>query len=724
MTDGSARIESRVAIGTFHDLLVALSGAVSATEVSDVFLSQGRELVGADAAAVATWSSSGTSLEMLGITGFDDAVVERFQRFDLSVPTPMSEAVSTGTPVFVEAGDEVQARYPHLPVTGRAFAAAPARGRNGVNGAISFRFPEGRALDENLRSVIAALGEHFGLALDRAELFEAAEAEQERLLALMQQLPVGVAIAEAPSGRIVAVNARATEIWRVEPFSGPISDVSDVVAFHPDGRRYAPEDWPIARSLATGEVVEAEEVDAQFGDGTRGWVSISARPVTNRDGRLIGAVTTLVDVTEPRRREAEARFMADAAEVLVESLDPEETLRRLAYMAVPRLADWCAVYVLEGNAIRTVTVAHTDPAKVSLAQEFAQRYPTDPEGGGVGRVIRTGRSELTEHITREMIEAAAPDEEFVRAIYDELGLRSVVTVPLQARDERIGAVVLVAAESGRKLGKRDQAFAEHWATHAALAVSNARLFTQQLEIADTLQRSLLPIRLPDFPGLEIATAYWPAGRGVLAGGDFFDVWQIGDESSFGLAIGDVAGKGAPAAALTALARHTARTASLTLPTHSPAEVIRQVNDGILRRAGAGRLCTLATAYGVRSGPGFDLVIGCAGHQPPLIARADGTVETHGVPGTLLGLTPDIDTPEHRTQLMPGDLFFMWTDGLDEHRRAGEFFGEDRVADLLREHHGGSPAELIERVEQAVQAFSPDRPRDDIALLAVKAVETA
>jgi PAS domain S-box-containing protein len=720
--DGPAQIPPLAGIVGIHQLLVKLSAAVTLAEVADVFLSQGRELVGADAAAVAMASEDGRSLSMLGIEGFEPAIVENYREFSAHAPTMMSDALASGESVFVEVEAEARSRYPHLSETSRALATAPARGRNGIIGVIAFRFPEGVRLDRGLRDLIATVGEHLGLTLDRAELFETAESERQRLEALMQQLPVGVAIAEAPSGRIIAVNDRATEIWRVPPFSEPINDVSVYTAFHPDGRRYTAHDWPIARSMATGEVIEAADVNVEFGDGTRGWVSISARPVGGRNGSVAGAVTTLIDVTDRRRREAEAHFIAEAADVLTESFDSEETLRRLAGLAVPRVADWCLVYIRERDGIRTVAAAHTDPEKVSIAREFAERYQTDPAGEGVGRVIRTGESQLLPIITRESIDAAAPDPEFTMIVWEELGIRSAVTVPLKARGECFGALRLVTAESRRRLDEQDLAFAEDLATHAALAVSNARLFAQQSEIAETLQRSLLPIKLPEIPGLAIATAFQPAGSGVLVGGDFYDVWQVGDDGEFGLAIGDVAGKGAPAAALTALARHTARTASLTLPTHSPAEVLRAVNDGILRRAGTGKLCTLATTYGAPIAEGgFNLITACAGHPPPLIVRVDGTVEAAAEPGTLLGFVPTIEPSEQLVHLGAGDTLFAWTDGLVEHRRNGELFGEERLTDVLVTHRHESVHDVIGSVQVAMRAFSPADPKDDIALIAARAL---
>ncbi len=667
-------------------------------------------------------SADGTALEVVGMAGFDARTEREWSRFDLDVRTPMGDCVKSGEPVFLDGTDNRAHDYPALPriVAGEAIAAVPIRGRAGVLGAISFRFPAGRRLERGDRSLMLTIGQHYGHALDRAKLFEAAESERQRLEALMNQLPVGVAIAEAPTGHIVAVNAKATEIWRAPPAGAePITDVTPYIAFHPDGRRFSTGDWPIARSLATGEVVESEEIDVEFSDGTRGWVNISARPVLDAAGNVLGAVTTLVDVTEPRRRETEARFLAEATDLLTESLDPEEALQRLARLVVPRLADWCVVYIREGTRIRTVALEHSDPKKKELALDLNRRYPTDPDGeAGVALVMRTGRSQLTPRLTREMLEAAAPDAEYARVIFDELGLRSALTVPLRARGQLFGALILVSAESDRVFDERDVAFAEDFATHAALAVANARLYAEQQEIARTLQRSLLPLRLPDIPDVEMVTRYRAAGEHNMVGGDFYDLWEIG-QGSFGIAIGDVCGKGAAAAALTALARHTVRTASLALPEHRPADVMQALNDAVMKRAGSGQFCTVAHAYATPIAEGFDVTIASGGHPLPFIIRADGSVEQPGTPGTLLGIFPDIQVHEHRTILRRGDQIVLWTDGVSDRRGDGELYGEERLRELLVANAGRAPGEIADAIERAVLGFSETDPQDDIAIVVAR-----
>ena len=535
------------------------------------------------------------------------------------------------------------------------------------------------------------IGEHYGQALDRAQLFEAAESERQRLEALMHQLPVGVAIAEAPTGHIVAVNPRPPRSGgRRRAGAEPITDVSPYVAFHPDGRRFEAGDWPIARSLATGEVVESEEIDVEFADGTRGFVNISARPVLDAAGNVLGAVTTLVDVTEPRRRETEARFLAEATDLLTESLDPEEALRRLARLVVPRLADWCAVYIRDGTRIRTVALEHSDPRKIELGLELNRRYPTDPDGdAGVALVMRTGRSQLTPRLTREMVEAAAPDAEFTRLIFDELGLRSALTVPLRARGQLFGALILVSAESDRIFDERDVAFAEDFATHAALAVANARLYAEQQEIARTLQRSLLPLRLPDLPDIEMVARYRAAGRA-----------QHGRRRLLRL-LGDRQGQLRHRHRRRVRQGRGGRGADGARPPHRAHRVDRAARpppgrrDALpeRRRDEARRQRPVLHGRPCLRDPvedGFDVTIASGGHPLPFIIRADGTVEQPGRPGTLLGIFPDIQVHEHRTVLRRGDQIVMWTDGVSDRRGDGELYGEERLRELLVANAGRTP----------------------------------
>ncbi|MGZ3443177.1 MAG: GAF domain-containing protein, partial [Polyangia bacterium] len=181
---------------------------------------------------------------------------------------------------------------------------------------------------------------------------------------------------------------------------------------------------------------------------------------------------------EAERKQEAMRFLAEASALLSSSLDYEATFQRLAQLVVPRLADWCSVEVLQGGAPRQVAVAHVDPRKIELARQLRERYPIDPDAPtGVPNVLRTGRSELYEDIPDEMLIAIARDAEHLR-ISRELGLRSAVIVPLTVRDEVVGGMSLVWAESGRHYSPADVPLLEDLGRRAGLAVDNARLYRE------------------------------------------------------------------------------------------------------------------------------------------------------------------------------------------------------------------------------------------------------
>jgi len=204
------------------------------------------------------------------------------------------------------------------------------------------------------------------------------------------------------------------------------------------------------------------------------------------DGLLVRAWGTQRDVTEQRRAEEAQHFFAEASTVLSSSLDYHETLATVARLAVPTLADWCAVDIMEEDGIfKRLAVEHPDPEKVRLAYEIERRYPPDPDAPrGLYNVLRTGESEMMADIPEELVEQAARDE-WHRELLTKLELRSYMVVPLVTRGRTLGAISFIAAESGRRYGEADLRLAEELARRAAYAVDNARLYEEaQKEIAE------------------------------------------------------------------------------------------------------------------------------------------------------------------------------------------------------------------------------------------------
>ena len=373
--------------------------------------------------------------------------------------------------------------------------------------------------------------------------------------------------AQGPDGSLVYANEAAVRVLGFPSAEALLSaPLTKIMArwelLTPEGEPLPLETLPGRRALM-GE--EPEAVLVKFIDRETGemrWSRIKAKPVSDADGSVRLAINVIEDVTELKQVEQSQRFLAEASRVLADSLEYESTLAAIAHLAVPGVADWCAVEL--GNdatgELDRVAVAHVDPAKVIWAQEIAERYPADPRADrGVHHVLRTGEAQLWPDIPDALIVEAAKDEEHLRLIR-ELGMTSVMMVPMRVRDRVFGVISFVSAESGRRFTDADLRLAEDLALRAGTAVENARLYRARTKIAQTLQASLLPPLLPDVPGVEAGALYRPAGEEHEVGGDFYDLFATTEDHWFAV-IGDVCGKGAEAAAVTALARYTIRAAA-------------------------------------------------------------------------------------------------------------------------------------------------------------------
>jgi anti-anti-sigma factor len=417
----------------------------------------------------------------------------------------------------------------------------------------------------------------------------------------------------------------------------------------------------------------------------------------------VGALTALLlaaVLTERKHVEDTQRFLAETGRLLAGSLELDRTLDGVAHSAVPTLADGCVVYRLDETALRPVAMAFADPDRDELARGTARGDPIDLDGtSAIAHVVRTGRSEL--HRSAPRLPPPVADAS------------SAMIVPLRARSRTLGGLVLVSTDPGRRFEEADLRVAEDLADRCALAADNARLYRHQHGVAEALQRSLLPERLPAVAGIEFAARYLPGGAGVEVGGDWYDVIQ-NPGGELVLVIGDVAGRGVAAASTMGQLRTAAR--AYALEGHSPATLLARVN----RLTHAASLRDMATALCLAYEPASgQLRCANAGHPPPIVISAGGDVS---VLETSVSLPLNVDAgalfTETRERLEPGSTVLLYTDGLIERR--GEAISEG-VRDLERTiAHAPSGAEALctyvaEHVRGAVER------RDDVALLAFRVI---
>jgi serine phosphatase RsbU (regulator of sigma subunit) len=470
--------------------------------------------------------------------------------------------------------------------------------------------------------------------------------------------------------------------------------------------------WPALVAVAAGFIVYA----GFFVDGDLGRADVLVLVAYLAVAVVVGSL----EAASASARDGRQRltFLAEANDLLSSSLDYQRTLGEVTRLAVPGLADWCAITTFgpDGTSL-SQEVAHAEPEKVKWVREMSTRYPPDLSDPSqpLAQVLRNGRSIVIPKVTEEQLRAGARDEEHLQAI-KALDLRSAVVAPLQSRGRTFGAMTMVMAESGRRYRSRDLTFVEQLARSASTALDNARLYQESTQVARTLQQSLLPADLPEIPGVEVAARYRAAAEGTLVGGDFYDLFETG-RGDWVMVVGDVCGKGAEAAALTAMVRYTVR--AECLHHSSPCVVLGLLNDAIIRQLDDGRFCTaLHGRLTVEAGVAR-IALASAGHPAPLVLRSDGRVETVPVGGPLLGVVPAVVHPDVIVRLRAGDALVCFTDGVTEGRGPDGMYGDERLAELLASCAGEDASGIADRIVADALAFQGGHTQDDLALLVLR-----
>ncbi|MCW3020145.1 MAG: hypothetical protein JWN10_2453 [Solirubrobacterales bacterium] len=644
---------------------------------------------------------------------------------------PVARVIRSGEPVLLEEmsgmllrsfaqGDE-HARF-MIEHQYRSAVVAPLRARGRTLGALSLlRLGDSARYHSAEMELASELAGRAAMAIDNARLFSQLRRVEQRLEAVLANVAEAITLSDDRGRTVFANQAAAGLLGAATPeelTSGPPGMIMErFLVFDEAGNELGLERMP-GRRLLAGEDPEPLLVkNVVRATGEERWLIVRSSPVLDPEsGRILYVVNVFENITEVKRAQLAESFMAEASRMLASSLDYTETLQQIARLAVPQIADWCAVDVLgERGEIERVAVHHSDPSRLALAEQLDRGYrPALDEPLGVPDVIRTGEARLYPDIDPVALAAYARDDAHL-ALLQAIGARAVIIVPLAAPANTLGAITLVSAESMRRLTGADLDLAVRLGRRAGTAVESARLFTERTRISKMLEAALLPDSLPQIPGVELASLYHAAGELNDVGGDFYDVLSYGAERWM-LVIGDVCGKGARAAGVTALARHTLRTAAMLGV--APAGMLETLHRALRDQPAGSDLCTVCLVTVEPLAAHAALTVTLAGHPPPLLVDADGARTQVGEPGTLLGVLDPIEVSEVDVELHPGQTLLLYTDGLPEAGRSTAA-DEQSLFELSADAGRSSLDELLELLEQGALERANGSLRDDIALLAIR-----
>ena len=616
-------------------------------------------------------------------------------------------------------------------VAAEAVARALAAGR--WEGELALRCREGDGVARRCRLVgvgggvvwVTRAGSDGGLAeqersqLVRAELAARVGAEEAHGLldAVLQAAPVGVAVLDQDL-RYVTVNQAYAALSGRAPADHTGAPLAEVVPIQPGVVAN------LRRVLTTGRTILGREVELEGNGWDRRTFTAGYFPVCSSTGTLMGAGLTLVETTEERRAEAERiallrraeaaqqrlAILATASTVLTTTMVVGELTERLCRVLTPVVADWCAVELLDRDgAVEHVSVSHRDHDAAAELAGFLRSATADPgRTSPVAEALRTGQARLERAASIEDLVLGAAGGRGRAGVTPRFPVRSSAVVPIQHRGRVLGVFIL-ATKGDRGLDAEDLDLAVEIAHRAALAVVNAQAFQQEHQIAESLQRALLPATVPSVPGLDLAVRYLAATDGASVGGDWYDVLAF-DDGTTGVVVGDVVGHDIAASTAMGQLRSALRVFAWEEP-GSPAAALARA-DRLADRLG---LAYATCILGLFDPGSLTFRWGNAGHPPPVLVRDGAATFLDHETGVLLGVTGGVEVRETTTELRPGDLLVLYTDGLVERRDEPLQAGLERLVAVATEA-GVEDAQLL--CDALVDALVPPSARrdDDVAIL--------
>ncbi len=388
-----------------------------------------------------------------------------------------------------------------------------------------------------------------------------------------------------------------------------------------------------------------------------------------------------------------------------------QLVQRFGRLLADQVATWAIIDVTDSGKLMRHSVAGPDEEDSGWRAQAAMAVHPPPLSVPA-QVAESGSSTLIAHPDDEQVLGATDDGKPLMLL---LGGASVLCAPIAAAGVGYGTLTLVRTAAAGTFGLADVGLAEEAAEQLARTITVQRAMRQRTDAAEALQGSLLPREPKPIPGVELAAAHIPPTRGKEVGGDFYDIYPTPD--GWGIAIGDVCGKGQDAAAVTAAARHAIRV--LAHWNADPAEVLRGANEIMLAEAFGGRFVTADAAHLRWQDGTLRVALGSAGHPGPVLVMQDGRTQLIEGGGVPLGIFPDGEAEVRELELRTGDILFFCTDGLTGAKSADHGYFGERLADALAGLAGHQPADVVSTMQRILVDFCDGVLLDDVTMLAMR-----
>ena len=554
-----------------------------------------------------------------------------------------------------------------------------------------------------------------GIFVDLYEKNSALKESEERFRTAFARAPSGIGLVDA-DGRWREVNRSLSDLLGYTERELVGRTAWEIT--HKDDRRN--ERKRVERVLRGAEEGYRGEMRLVHKDGHIVYALVSVAPSHDAEGDLRGAIWQVADITERRQAEIEraervreqaARAEAEAVAETIQKIQ-RVTDAALEHLELDELLGELSRHISEILNVDSASILLLEEADGELSVGASSGIPSGLEAGGTvelgdsfpGRVVSTG----------ETVRLDAPrSSNGADPMLGRHGVKSLLGVPLMVEGRVSGVIQVGTLDAERKFSKEDASLLQLIADRAALAIDHARLYARELGIVETLQRSLLPDRLPEVPGLVTAAKYMPGGARADVGGDWYDAIAL-DGGRLGLAMGDVVGHGIGAAALMGQLRNALR--AYAFDGNSPAAVVEKL-DRLVQNLEAGRMATLL--YMVIEPDLGGVTFSSAGHLPPLVLSPDGEVTYLEGGRTLpLGVLPSAEYPQATATIAPGSTIVLYTDGLVEERGASIDVGLDALKQAVAEGPR-EPEALCDHIVGSL--LSSREASDDIAVLVLRTV---